>query len=194
MNTTDFVLCLMEACGGEVPGRTLLQKRAFFVRELLAGHAPVKFVAHYYGPFAPEVDSAVGQLKALGFLDESARGFGADASGFELKRYDYRLTEDGRKVASALRAHLPNEFSRILGAVQRIREAGDPGYFELSIAAKVLFILKSQGKPLGKDEVKGAAERLNWKITTDSMEKAVSFLQRLDLVTVATRDRQEAGA
>ena len=181
MKTPHFVLCLIDACGGSVQGRTLLQKRAFFVGELSS--LELDFNAHYYGPFSAQIDSAVSQLKSLGFLDEAPIGFGVARGGFEMKRYDYRITEDGREVVEMLKEQSSDDYKRISQTLEMIRAAGDPDYVELSIAAKAYFILKEGSRPMSRDELLREAERFDWSIAAGSLDRAVDFLERLKMVS-----------
>src|SRR5579884_532450 len=142
MKPTDFLLCLIDASGGAITGRTLLQKRAFFVNELIDEDFGLKFDAHYYGPYSPIVEGTTTQLKNLGFLQESNTGFGIISEGFEMRRYDYALTDDGRYLVRQLRE--TPEYKKISDATHRMQEAGNPNYMELSIAAKAYFLLKKK--------------------------------------------------
>ncbi len=182
MNPAQFLLSLIDASGGMVQGRTLLQKRAFFVTVLSGVDPGLGFDAHYYGPYSSVLDSAIAQLKNLDFVDEDDTPFGAVSGGFEMRRYDYRLTPQGAQVVERLRGS--EEYGKIQESVRKIEGAGNPDYFELSIAAKAYFILRKQGKPMSKIEIRREAERFNWEIQPGSLERAVTFLQRLGL----TRD------
>lgn len=187
MDPIQFVLALLDASGGHLAGRTLLQKKAYFV-SLLAGVDPgLSFKAHYYGPYSSVLDSTVTQLKNLGFVGEDSTGFGVYSEGFELRRYDYTLTPDGKKLAAALRSR--REYGRLVGAVEKIKRAGDPNYLELSIAAKAYFILDRKNKPMSNAEIRREAEKFNWNIQPQSLERAVGFLQQVDLTEGAQHEQ-----
>jgi len=181
MSATNFLLMLISAAGGSIQGRTNLQKTAFFV-SILSGIDPgLGFDAHYYGPYSSTTDGTVFQLKNLGFVQESSTGFGVVSGGFEMKRYDYVLTDDGRKVVEPLKA--TSDYAAISKALERIKAAGDPNYVELSIAAKTFFILRGSDKPASPAEVIAAAKRFDWNITPQALEKAVHFLIELGLIS-----------
>jgi len=183
MKATDFLLCLIDASGGAIRGRTLLQKTAYFVAQQVGFGKRLDFIPHFYGPFSPTVDEALGKLSAFGFVDEGTTGFGAvNRSGFEVRRHDYALTDDGSQIVEAIKRNEPEAYQNIRDAVQRIRGAGDPDYLELSIAAKTYLILKRKGRPLTADEVRSAARELNWEITEQSIQKAVGLLEKLGFV------------
>jgi len=180
MKPTDFLLCLIDASGGKVPGRTLLQKRAFFVTELIGEDFGLKFDAHYYGPYSATVEGTTTQLKNLGFLQESSTGFGILSDGFEVRRYDYSLTNDGEQLLKRLRTTA--EYGTIKAATDRVLAAGDPNYVELSIAAKAYFLLKKKGGgSMSVAELIKQAEKYNWSISPESVDRAVDFLSSVGL-------------
>ncbi len=188
MNAIQFVLALFDASVGRIQGRTLIQKKAYFVSLLSVVDPGLDFNAHYYGPYSAVVDSTVAQLKNLGFLGEGCMGYGVSSDGFELQRYDYTLTADGQKLLAALRAS--PEYRSVASAVSKIKKAGDPGYVELSIAAKTYFILDKRGKPMSPSEIRREAEKsFNWTIQPGSLERAVKFLQQVDLTEDAGQEQ-----
>jgi uncharacterized protein YwgA len=182
MNAMQFVLALIHASGGRsVQGRTLLQKRAYFVSEISGIDPGLKFDAHYYGPYSAVVDGTVTQLKNLGFLEESTTGFGVVSGGFEMRRYDYKLTRDGLSIVEPITKTA--EYGRIRQALEKMADGGDPNYVELSIAAKAYFILRKQQKATSKSELISLAKRFNWSITPESLESGVKFLQNVGLAS-----------
>ena len=179
MNASEFVLSLIQTCGGKVHGRTLLQKTGYFVSILTGLSVDLRYQAHFYGPYSATIDGTLTQLKNLGFVEEATTGFGVVSGGFEMRRYDYCLTEDGKKICEPL-VNDP-EYRQIAEAVRKIREAGQPDYMELSIAAKTFFILRKQGKGMTTDELRKEAENLNWNIPEQSLVRAVEFLRNVQL-------------
>lgn len=186
MNARDLVLLILDAFGGETHGKTLLQKRCYFVAVLSGWHHEIGFDAHYYGPYSGEVDNAVGELRALGFLEESRTAFGVVGDGgFEISRYDYRLTPDGIRIADIRKKKDSGAWEAIRAAVSKIEEAGDPNYVELSIAAKSYFLLEQRGGPASADELSHLAERFSWQITQEQVARAWDFLSRLHLIRLS---------
>jgi len=173
-------LSLIAGFGGQIQGRTLLQKRAYFAAQLAGVSIDLGFDAHYYGPYSAVVDNSIVRLKSLGFLAEENIGFGVASGGFEIKRYDYRLTEDGRKILALLEAK--EDYKKIERACVAIIEAGDPNYFVLSIAAKADYILGKRGKAMTRAEIIQEAEKFDWDIQEGSLAKAVDFLGKLGIV------------
>ncbi len=70
MNTYDFVQLALYSLGGEIKGRTKLQKTIYFLA-ITSGADPHEFGfgPHFYGPYSEEVADAVDRLKSLGFVD-----------------------------------------------------------------------------------------------------------------------------
>ena len=182
MRPTDFLLCLIDASGGAIEGRTLLQKRAFFVTQLMDEDFGLKFDAHYYGPYSSTVEGTATQLKNLGFVQESNTGFGILNDGFEVRRYDYKLTDDGKFLANRLRD--TPEYKRINDATRQILASGNPNYMELSIAAKAYFLLKKkEGTGMSVAELIKQAEKYRWNISPESINRAIGFLTSIGLAS-----------
>ncbi len=185
MTALDFVLSLTAGFGGQIRGRTLLQKRAYFVAQLSGVSIDLGYDAHYYGPYSAVVDNSIVRLKSLGFLAEEDIGFGVASGGFEIKRYDYRVTEDGKRILKSLETK--EDYKRIERACIAILEAGDPNYFVLSIAAKADFILGKRGKAMTRAEIIREAEKFDWAIQEGSLKSAVDFLEKLGMVHTAEK-------
>jgi uncharacterized protein YwgA len=180
MNPTTFLISLLDASGGAIQGRTLLQKRAYFVTLLTDVQVDLGFDAHFYGPYSSVVDNTVTQLKNLSFVQELSTAYGVDHTGFEMKRYDYKLTPDGQEIVGKLRE--TSEYKKIKNAINKLATAGNPSYMELSMAAKAFFILKKRKEGMSKKELISEAQKFNWNIPPASLESAVSFLEKLDVL------------
>ena len=113
-------------------------------------------------------------------MSEDNLGFGVAPSGFEMRRYDYKLTDDGKEIAKSLERD--PEFDEIRAACEKIVGAGNPDYFTLSIAAKAFFILRKRGGGMSRDELIREAKKFEWDITPRSLENAISFLEQVSLV------------
>jgi uncharacterized protein YwgA len=180
MNAMDFIISLIDASGGSIQGRTLLQKRAYFVIELSEIDVRLGFDAHFYGPYSSVVDNTMTHLKNLRFVSEGATAYGVDNAGFEMKRYDYTLTADGVRIAARLR-NTP-EYAAIKTSLSLLSKAGNPDYISLSIAAKALFLLKKKKEGMSKAEILREAQKFEWNIRPTSLESAVSILEKLGMV------------
>jgi len=180
MNATDFLISLVDASDGSIQGRTLFQKRAYFVTLLADLDLDLQFDAHFYGPYSSVVDNGITNLKNLSFLQESATAYGIDNTGFEMKRYDYRLTADGKKIAETLRGTA--EYKKIRDVIRELTEAGNLNYVQLSIAAKAFFLLRRKKSGLSKKEILCEAQKFDWNIPPASLESAVAFLEKLGVL------------
>src|SRR6516165_6449030 len=119
-----LILLIIDAAGGRLRGKTLLHKRGFFVC-LGLEYDTTGYNAHYYGPYSPTIDATLGRMKALGFIDERSEGFGrVDRVGFEWRRYEFTLTQDGRKILSRYEQQLPEVVNAVREYLQRMERAG----------------------------------------------------------------------
>jgi uncharacterized protein len=186
ISVSDFVLMTLQAFGGCTEGKTLLQKRVYFVGVLTEDLDSLGYRPHFYGPYSAEVANAVGSLRALGFVREIETER-ADRAGFGNARYDFSLTRDGEEIATPE----PNDEaaielrSRIQAAADRIKAAGDPNYVALSIAAKTHLLLHKSGGNATTDRIADLAKQFNWQITEEQVAEAASFLEKLKLVRVS---------
>ncbi len=185
MNCAQFLISLVDAYGGVVQGRTMLQKLGFFASRLSGIEPGLGYDAHYYGPYSSVLDGTVAQLKNLGFLKEDDNAFGLISDGFEMRRYDYALTAEGKQVAEKLRSS--EEYAKVRESIEKIKSGGAPTYIELSIAAKAYFILSQQPRKMSAEEILQEATKFNWKIESSSLKRAVQFLENVNLVTSAEK-------
>ena len=182
MTPLDFVISLIAGFGGQIQGRTLLQKRAYFVARLCAVSVELGYEAHYYGPYSAVVDNTVTRLMSLGFVTEENTGFGVASSGFEIRRYDYHLTRDGQGILAAIE----EEFRvRIERACHAIINAGDPNYFVISVASKADFILGKRGQAMTRKEIIREAQKFDWNIQSETLNGAIDFLEKVGLAQMA---------
>jgi len=182
MTADELVLLIVTESGGHLRGKTLLQKRAYFVSVLL--RIDLGFRPHYYGPYSPDVEGGLARNKALGFIEERTLGFGfADSSGFEARRYDYVITEDGTQIVGSLQQSDSEGCKKIATVLGMLRDAGDNGdHVLLSIAAKTCYILNRQNAAMKAEGIRSAAQSLGWHIGSSSIELAISFLEKVGLV------------
>ena len=180
----DFVHLALRAVGGEIKGKTKLQKTVYFLGVLTKTVDQLGYRAHYFGPYSQDVADACSRLRSLGFVDQNVCGGGTVGdAGFEVARYDFRLTASGRTVAD-FKAGKFEELARSLETqAKKLQEAGDLDYMKMSIAAKTRFLLHEK-KQTTLDELVMLAGRLGWKVTKSEVEEAGSYLQRLGLVRI----------
>lgn len=181
INTRDILLMAYDAFEGKMLGKTVLQKRIYFLADLYEydlGYGP-----HYYGPYSSEVANANAELKSLGYLNESVNVYGISSHGFELARYDYSLTEDGKRFVERKKKEFPEEWEKINSAAKKIMQAGDINYFDLSIAAKAFYILGKQEGTMTLRKIKEVARKFGWSVKESDLSNAANFLEKIGLVT-----------
>ena len=184
MHIVDVLLLVVKNEGeGGLRGRTLLQKKVYFLSILL--NEPYGFTAHYYGPYSSYVAGNLDSLVNCGFLHEKTEAFAAsltDRSFFgEIRRHTYTLTNDGQEVWNDI-AKEP-DFEKWKNALDLIK--GQPisnDFNKLSIAAKVHYIVNWRGKST-MGEVKQVAEEYGWNVKEEDIEGVLSFLTGLELIT-----------
>ena len=180
----DKLILLLIQLSKRIKGKTLLQKRVYFLSILLRKN--FGFRAHHYGPYSPFVEDSLGKMKSLDFIKVSANNYGTDNIGFEVCRYDYGLTDDGKILVDNYEKNNPDEYKKIKKQFQLMKDSGDiDDYISLSIAAKIHYIIdKSQSKSrMSVSEIRERAKQLGWNIKDEKkIDKAIVFLQELKLI------------
>ena len=64
----DFVHLALYTVGGEIKGKTLLQKTVYFLGVLTDSIDQLAYRAHFYGPYSQDVVDACSRLRALRML------------------------------------------------------------------------------------------------------------------------------
>lgn len=182
MNANDFVTLSLLAMGGEIQGKTKLQKTVYFLGLLTDGLEDLGYRPHFYGPYSGDVDGAVTWLKSIGAIDQNVSSWGADQSGFEVRRYDFRLNEQGKRFAQVKAAQNPELWQRLQQAAKRLKEGGDIDYMDLSVAAKTQFLLAAKGGPAKMAELARLARQFGWNVSPAQVKKAAQYLNKLGLV------------
>lgn len=184
MNAYDFVHMALYAMGGEIRGKTKLQKTIYFLGLLSNLDEDLGYRPHFYGPYSAEVAGAAQRLRALGFADQTSAGFGSvDSAGFEVARHDLSLTDEGRRIAEAKAKAHQSEWDRINAAAAKFKKTNEADYMKLSIAAKTKFMLGRQKGAVRIDDLASQAKEFGWSITLDQVRDAAKFLESLGLVT-----------
>mgnify|MGYP001596263337 CR=1 FL=1 len=165
-------------------GRTLLQKRAYFINKFLKLGVP--FEPYYYGPYSEKLASATDSLVAEGFLEETSESFPfSSVDIFEHHRYTYTLTPAGREILDIIEKENP-VFSRIKGTSRQVEEKAGCDYQCLSIAAKVFHLLENEQREMLVSEICEAAKSLRWQISKEQIDSAAKFLIDMNLIREIT--------
>ncbi len=188
METHEFVLLVMRAVGGQIQGKTKLQKTVYFLGVLTNRLESLGYRAHFYGPYSDEVSDAITTLKTIGVVDQNVVGGGSvDQSGFEVRRYDFRLNDQGQKLAATKAKRFSDVWQRLETAVETFTEAGDLDYMQMSIAAKTYFMLGQKKGRASMQELAHLAPRFGWTVTADQVHQAAEYLSRMGLVELANK-------
>lgn len=186
MTPYDFTHLTLHAVGGKIQGRTKLQKTVYFLGVFTDALDELGYRPHFYGPYSDTVAAGLNRLKSLGFVAESTLGSGAiGVGGFEIARHDFELTEEGEKIATEKVAQNPETWDKLKLAAERFREAGEIDYMKMSVAAKTYFMLKQKGKAATPNELSESAKALGWTAKPGEICEAISFLEKLKLVTAS---------
>ncbi len=181
-----IIILSIDAFGGHVDGKTLLQKRLYFTEVLLGENLGLDFHAHYYGPYSALINSELSTLKLQGQIREEAAVYGfSQTSAFERCRYRYDLTDAGKSSVRWLRDHYPADAERLFDAAKEVASAGNLDYMELSFAAKAHWILRQSNKPLSAADISINAGRFGWKVQPDQSARGIEFLHKVGLVRPA---------
>jgi uncharacterized protein YwgA len=179
----DVVLLAYKAFDGTIRGKTLLQKRVYFLSIFL--RFDLGYEAHYYGPYSEGVATANAELKSMGFLSESATGWGVDRRGFEMARYDFALTDAGSRLAEK-KALLNQElWERVAKAANVVKDAGNLDYMELSIAAKAYYVLMHLKRKATLNDISEMPPKFGWSVNKEELTNATRFLEKTGLVKKA---------
>lgn len=182
MTPYDFVHLTLLAVGGEVRGKTKLQKTVYFLGLMTGQLDELGYRAHYYGPYSDDVSDAVSTLQGRGFLASDVASVGnLDTEGFEVRRTDYRLTAEGRAMAEKKAGQFAGLFLALKKASVVLKQAGELDYMKLSIAAKTDFMLREKNAPATDAELEQLARRFGWNVTTQQIREAAEYLRKLNL-------------
>ena len=177
----DVLVLAYKAFEGDMRGKTLLQKRVYFLSVMLG--IDIGYEAHYYGPYSEKVASANAELKSLGYISESSSAWGYDQRGFEMARHDFKLTDLGARLADRKVEAQSKLWSKIQNAATIVRKAGDLDYMELSIAAKADYVLNKLNGRATLEDIAGMLPKFGWSVKKEQLERATDFLAKTNLVT-----------
>lgn len=181
MKANEIFLLMLKATEGTIHGKTLAHKRGYFLDKIL--EVGLNYKPHYYGPYSPKLEEAIGQCRALGFVEQRTVNYGYDTEkGFEFKRYDYSLTEDGEIIVKNLMQKEPEMSAKIIELFKKIAELDEEDYVKLSLAAKTMFVLEKQRSGTSYEEIVDEAKKYDWDISDKAVEKAADFLKAMNLV------------
>ncbi|MFH0754421.1 MAG: hypothetical protein V2A70_07640 [Candidatus Omnitrophota bacterium] len=182
MKIRHIILLLLLHFGGRIDSKTKLQKLLYFLS--LKFSRDFGFSPYFYGPYSSVIESEVDDLVGAGFVEVERCLLGVDAKrGFEVKKYSFQLTEEGKSFANDLKGQHIDEANVIKGLVDQVKAKGDLDYLSLSIAAKSHYILKHANRPMTGKDIESKAKDFSWEIDSSDINKAISILKEWGLVT-----------
>ncbi|RKU11451.1 hypothetical protein C6502_08770 [Candidatus Poribacteria bacterium] len=181
MHIQDLILLVIGSEENGIRGRTLLQKKLYFLSELEGGD--LGFRPHYYGPYSSLVAENLDILVNARFLNEVTETFETDQNIFgEIRRHTYSLTPDGNIVMKEIKKE--TEYVDWTQALDRLNAQESVNDFNmLSIAAKVCYIVK-QEKRTTTEQILQIAQEYGWNLNKAQIESVRSFLEDLSLISV----------
>jgi len=183
IDPTEAAMMVIDAAGGGITGRTVIQKIIYFGTVKKAVKA--KYRPHYYGPYSADVSGALQTITSCHFVDEAMDTNDNKKANetFEWKRYSYKLNEEGRKVTEFLKQTSQKDYDEIKKIVEICKNTANLDPNVLSWAAKVHYIIVQENRQMTYDEIIGIAESLNWKLHPPQIASGVNLLKELSLVT-----------
>lgn len=181
MRLSELVAVVVDAAtGGQLRGKTLLQKRIYFLSRLL--DESMGFDGHYYGPYSGPVEAATADAVSFGFLEKRTLELGVNVStGYGVVRYDFELTEDGQDVVEYLDKNEAEEVQQIRESLERLEGVDLESYNELSIAAKVDYLAHYKDVDRDITQLIAAGKDEGWSLEEENVEKALRQLEELGL-------------
>ena len=168
--------------GNSLQGRTILQKKLYFLSVLLQDES-LGFGPHYYGPYSSWVAENLDVLVNARFLKEVTETFPTDENIFgEIRRHTYSLTSDGKDVMGEIEKD--DEHANWKQALETLKSHPVASDFNtLSIAAKVHYSAHQQ-KRTKRKHIKKFAKEYDWDINKQEIADVRSFLEALSLISV----------
>ena len=177
MSIKDALLATIGSEESGIRGRTLLQKRMYFLGVLLK--RDFLFAPYYYGPYSLRVANQLGALREAAFVSENTEAYPDPSGPFGgPRRYDYRLTPEGQALADR-RTNAVGVYRDVLKKITSHAIADDPRM--MATAAKVHFIVSEHGQATGP-EIRQRARELGWDVQPGQIDKIVDYLEHLGLI------------
>ena len=163
MDLVDYLSAIVRLGGGEVVGKTRLQKIAYLLEAKDIGYGDIDFDYHNYGPFSSELAFAADDAESLGYLETEER------QGFHAVPYIvFKSTEDSPKFNDDNTAVRKAALELMIGYSALV----------LELAATAVFLKKNGYQNDFWEEVK---KRKPLKATPKRKDLAEQLMAELDL-------------
>ena len=168
MNSEDIVVSLISLHGGELVGRTRLQKQAYLLHRC-GGQFGLSFVYHHYGPYSFDLVDGLTDARAEQRvkIEERPGRYGVPYAIFKLT---------GDEPSERL-GDLPAARARPL-----IRSMKNVSDIVLELAATIVFLREEAGYS-GDQAIEETRARKPLKATEKRIEQALALLSNLGLRT-----------
>lgn len=174
MDGSGVLASLLKSNGGEIRGRTAIQKLAYFAHCKFPNLDVPPYTPHYYGPFSAGLGQVLANLVSLGFVNENRV-----AGGYV--GYAYALNQDGQRLSEDAQNENPKDFDDISRTVSVCNDHCGLDIPVLSAASKIHYLITEGGKMTLKEAIE-YAEELQWIIKTENAQKGEALLRKLNLV------------
>lgn len=182
LSVIEIPAILLRAAGGEIQGKTVLQKLAYFLG--VKEGRNLEFAPHFYGPYSRKIEYALDILTYSGDIMETTTQLGVNLEGWPVKETTYALTSQGQEYAESAVGEYPETEKLASDLVERAR-GWDRGLSPqpLSLAAKVHFLCHRPGTMPSVAELERAAGKVGWKLGERDIRSALELLRHLELVS-----------
>lgn len=171
----DVLISILDVMGGQVNGRTVLQKLSYFVS--VKTGIDLHHIAHYYGPYSRSITSTLEDLSASNFIKEEGW-----ITANDRVVYNYRLTADGESIADDIKVNSSTLYKEISNIVNICTKITNNDVDILSWAAKVHYIASKKGDKITYQEIENIGKSLGWTLSKTQIDSAVELLKALKLV------------
>jgi uncharacterized protein len=169
----EVSLVLLHECGGAISGKTLLQKLAYFLA--VRNNLDLGFEPHFYGPFSRKLEQEVELLVLSDWALEQTMVLGTSRGGAPINNTRYELTEEGKTHALQAVKENPELAEDARMIVKVLRDADALTTKRVSLAAKIHFILQSQGLPMKTEEMTAKSPELGWRVNPQEVGRWSTF-------------------
>lgn len=164
MDAPDYVGALIRLNGGEIVGKTRLQKITYLLEAKGLGSGLLDFDYHNYGPFSAELAFAADDAESLGYIKTE------DRPGFHEVPYTVFTSKD--------KAPTFEEDSDTDARRDALQQMSDYSALVLELAATAVYLKKNGYPDRHWDEVK---RRKPLKATPERLEQAKRLVAKLGL-------------
>ncbi len=182
MDVYEVIESILDANGGEIKGRTTIQKLVYLAQNTIPQLEIPSYKPHYYGPFSSELGIALEKLVSYSFVTETK------IPGTMYEGYIYRLTTDGQKVIDRIKNETKEEYEKIKELVDTCKVFCGLKTTPLSFASKIFYMLYAHKENHEKLTIKEAinnAKELGWNVSSDNVEQGAKLLEKLKLVKIS---------